>query len=102
LDLYDILPNSELNDLAIVRTYRNHTNILSELLVSADLVLKDNSTRQMVDLLSICIEFNGTQARSILRSIKKQQRSQVIDHTLVMAHLDCGMWGRPFEEEYFT
>jgi hypothetical protein len=54
------------------------------------------------DLVSICIEFMGSQARSILRSIRKKERSGAIDYRLVSAHLDCGMWWRyPNEEESF-
>lgn len=53
------------------------------------------------DLVSICIEFMGSQARSILRSIRKKDRS-ALDYRLVSAHLDCGMWWRyPNEEEDF-
>lgn len=54
------------------------------------------------DLVSITIEFMGSQARSILRSIKKNERSGAVDYRLVGAHLDCGMWYRyPNEEEFF-
>lgn len=52
--------------------------------------------------MSICIEFMGSQARSLLRSIRKKERSGAVDYRLVTAHLDCGMWWRyPNEEESF-
>ena len=44
----------------------------------------------------------GSQARSLLRSIKKMERSGDFVYRLVSAHLDRGMWWRhPTEEEFF-
>jgi len=57
------------------------------------------SKKSRSHLVSICIEFMGSQARSILRSIRQKER---LDYRLVSAHLDCGMWWRyPNEEENF-
>jgi hypothetical protein len=55
-------------------------------------------------MISLAIEFMGSQARSILRSIIKQNKTGgQIDYRLVTAHLDCGMWWRyPNEEESFN
>ena len=92
-----MLQQPELSDPRIIRTVKNHTPILSDSLLIADLQLGDKSTRQMKDLVSINIEFCGTLARTLLKSISSQSQS-VCDMRLVTAHLDCGMWWRPTEE----
>jgi hypothetical protein len=68
---------------------------------------KDGKEREVekskADLYSIMIEFMGSTARSILRSIKLKDRSGAIDYRLVTAHLDSGMWWRyPNDGPFFN
>jgi hypothetical protein len=42
----------------------------------------------------------GSIARAVLKNIRAKKRAGEIDHRLVTAHLDIGMWWRYTDEEY--
>jgi hypothetical protein len=42
----------------------------------------------------------GSIARAVLKSIRAKKRAGELDHRLVTAHLDIGMWWRYTDEEY--
>lgn len=105
LDLLEFNKIQDLEDQSVVKINRDYLSGLELVLDHAELELRSDQELQKQkrkDLLSICIEFMGSQARSILRSLRRKERSGAADYRLVTAHLDCGMWWRyPNEEESF-
>ena len=71
-----------------------------DLLLDARLQNKKSLLKTHNDFIAITIEFMGSIARAVLKSIRFKKRAGELDHRLVTAHLDIGMWWRYTDEEY--
>jgi len=93
--------NENIND-------ERHYKIDIEYRLALDLLLDAKSqnrkltmtTKTHNDFIAITIEFMGSIARAVLQSIRAKKRGGEVDHRLVTAHLDVGMWWRYTDEEY--
>jgi len=102
---------TELADSGLVTVSKNDYNenhykvdidqrLALDLLLDARLQNKKSLLKTHNDFIAITIEFMGSIARGVLKSIRFKKRAGELDHRLVTAHLDIGMWWRYTDEDY--